>query len=55
MHLDTFVKNAIYKQTIKGKKVFMSKLEAIKHECFKMQLLLTNQEFIEDSTQMHLS
>lgn len=42
MHLDSFVKNAIYRQTIKVKKNFLHKLEEIKKQCFKMQLLLTS-------------
>ena len=30
MHLDSFVKNAIYRQTLKVKKAFLAKLDRIK-------------------------
>jgi hypothetical protein len=33
----------------------MKKIQEIKSECYKMEMLLTNKEFVSDDDQVHLS
>lgn len=55
MYISALLKNGLFKQTVKDKKILMEKIASIKAECYRMELLLTSKDFISDSTQVHLS
>lgn len=55
MYISALLKNGLFKQTVKDKKILMERIASIKAECYRMELLLTSKEFISDSTQVHLS
>lgn len=41
MYISALLKNGVYKQIIKDRSLLFDKLNEIKKECYKMELLLT--------------
>lgn len=55
MHLYAQLKNALSKKIKEDKEKFEKKVEAIKKECYNMEVLLTLERFTADPNQIHLS
>jgi hypothetical protein len=55
VYISALLKNGIHKQILKDRSRLTERINEIKKECYKMEMLLTGETFTTDSTQVHLS